>query len=237
MRARLDDPPAGDAKSLTPRWTKKIGHTKLIALRFTLNGTLDAYDTFHRAADARAESHHRHLAASAHRQIERQPSALRATQRLVSQEKVTAEIIELAAGEISISETNAPRMAALRMVRALRRPVKRTIDSRFFSRSATKTPISSRSHARRQLVGNRRGATSTKAPGRLLHLCVWLRQFCARQPVAPDRRIVENARQEKPQENRRRGIDESRRRRVVFEPSLRRSREGRPPRGGAKKIL
>jgi F-type H+-transporting ATPase subunit gamma len=37
--------------------------------------------------------------ASAHRQIERQLSALEATQRIVRQEEITAEIIELAAGE------------------------------------------------------------------------------------------------------------------------------------------
>jgi len=37
--------------------------------------------------------------ASAHNQIERQLSTLRATQRLVRQEEITAEIVELAAGE------------------------------------------------------------------------------------------------------------------------------------------
>jgi F-type H+-transporting ATPase subunit gamma len=37
--------------------------------------------------------------ASAHRQIDRQLSALQATQRIVRQEEITAEIIELAAGE------------------------------------------------------------------------------------------------------------------------------------------
>ena len=37
--------------------------------------------------------------AAAHNQIERQLSSLRATQRLVRQEEITAEIIELAAGE------------------------------------------------------------------------------------------------------------------------------------------
>ena len=37
--------------------------------------------------------------ASAHRQVERRLSALRATERLVRQEEITAEIVELAAGE------------------------------------------------------------------------------------------------------------------------------------------
>jgi F-type H+-transporting ATPase subunit gamma len=37
--------------------------------------------------------------AAAHNQIERQLSSLHATQRLVRQEEITAEIIELAAGE------------------------------------------------------------------------------------------------------------------------------------------
>ena len=43
--------------------------------------------------------------AAARSQIERQLSALRATQRLVRQEEITAEIIELAAGETA-SRTN-----------------------------------------------------------------------------------------------------------------------------------
>lgn len=48
--------------------------------------------------------------ASARNQIERQLSALQATQRLVRQEEITAEIIELAAGErASRSDHNRPR--------------------------------------------------------------------------------------------------------------------------------
>lgn len=45
--------------------------------------------------------------ASAHRQIERQLSGLQATQRVVRQEEITAEIIELAAGETA-SRPNPP---------------------------------------------------------------------------------------------------------------------------------
>lgn len=41
--------------------------------------------------------------ASAHHQIERQLSALQATQRMVRQEEITAEIIELATGEMAAS--------------------------------------------------------------------------------------------------------------------------------------
>ena len=37
--------------------------------------------------------------ASAHQQVERQLSSLQSTQRVVRQEEITAEIIELAAGE------------------------------------------------------------------------------------------------------------------------------------------
>ncbi len=46
--------------------------------------------------------------ASAHRQIEHQLSALQATQRIVRQEEITAEIIELAAGETA-SRSPSPR--------------------------------------------------------------------------------------------------------------------------------
>ena len=45
--------------------------------------------------------------ASAHSQIERQLSALQATQRIVRQEEITAEIIELAAGETASRSENA----------------------------------------------------------------------------------------------------------------------------------
>lgn len=48
--------------------------------------------------------------ASARRQIERQLAALQATQRLVRQDEITAEIIELAAGETAMSDAfTAPR--------------------------------------------------------------------------------------------------------------------------------
>ncbi len=47
--------------------------------------------------------------ASAHSQIERQLSALQATQQIVRQEEITAEIIELAAGETASRSNNAPR--------------------------------------------------------------------------------------------------------------------------------
>jgi F-type H+-transporting ATPase subunit gamma len=48
--------------------------------------------------------------ASARNQIERQLSSMRATQRLVRQEEITAEIIELAAGETA--SRSEPRQAA-----------------------------------------------------------------------------------------------------------------------------
>jgi F-type H+-transporting ATPase subunit gamma len=47
--------------------------------------------------------------AAARNQIERQLSALRATQRLVRQEEITAEIIELAAGETAARRRRSPR--------------------------------------------------------------------------------------------------------------------------------
>ncbi|VTZ50343.1 F-type H+-transporting ATPase subunit gamma [Methylocella tundrae] len=51
--------------------------------------------------------------ASARRQIERQLAALQARQRLVRQDEITAEIIELAAGETAMSDVfAAPRAAA-----------------------------------------------------------------------------------------------------------------------------
>jgi F-type H+-transporting ATPase subunit gamma len=48
---------------------------------------------------------------SAHSQIERQLAALQATQRIVRQEEITAEIIELAAGETASRRDYAPRGA------------------------------------------------------------------------------------------------------------------------------
>ena len=53
--------------------------------------------------------------ASAHGQIERQLSALQATQRIVRQEEITAEIIELAAGETA-SRSNYARPSAPKRV-------------------------------------------------------------------------------------------------------------------------